>query len=140
MRLHTDTLTRTEIREAARVAGHGVHVQIIDHGSRKRDHAFEVTLTGTSNRRPNSGTSRNDNGDTYAATWDEWGMFFASLYKIDPDMIAGAAYADAGDFHYKTGSRFEILTPAYQHSSHRWQFAGIARERECASCEAVQRY
>jgi len=140
MRLHTNTLTRTEVREAARVAGSGVHVQIIDYGSRKRNHAFEVTLTGTSNRRPNSGTSRNDNGVTYAATWDEWGMFFAALYTIDSEMIAGAAYANAEDFHYKTGNRFDSLTPAHQHPSHRWEFAGIPRERECTSCEAVQRW
>ena len=140
MRLHSDILTRTDVYKAARAAGSGVSVTCTPHGSRKRSHAFEVTLTGTSNRRPNYGNGQDNGRDDYAATWDEWGMFFAALYSIDTEMIAGSAYADAATFHYRTGDRFESLTPADQHPSHRWQWTGTPREQSCTGCDAVQRW
>jgi len=139
MRLHSNVIESSDVYRAASAAGSGVSVTCTPHGSRKRSHAFEVTLTGTSNRRPNSGTSA-PQSDTYAATWDEWGMFFAALYRLDPEMISGSDYADAATFHYRTGDRFEILTPADQHRSHRWQFEGTPREQSCTGCDAVQRW
>ena len=52
-------------------------------GSRKRDHGFTVYLEGSSPRR-----SQHDR-DAYAATWDEWGIWIAALYDIDPEAIIG---------------------------------------------------
>jgi len=141
MRLHSDILTRTDIREATRAFGMtGVRVEITDHGSRARERAFEVHLTGTSPRRPNSGSATGPNQDDYAATWDEWGMFFAALFEVDPNMIAGSpgqpAYANANAFHAATEWRFTGLTASQQHRSHKWVPLGD-HVFECA-CGAVQ--
>ena len=142
MKLHTDTLTYKDIYDACRKAGSGVGVDSTRKGSRSRDHAFDVSLTGTSTRRPNSGQS--GAGDDYAATWDEWGMFFAHLYSVDPQMKCWA-YDDADDFHFKTASRFHALTPDQQCKNHKWDYQGTALTGsysvfQCRKCEALKRH
>lgn len=134
MRIHTDTITAFDIHAAARAAGMtGVDATFTSHGSRKRDHAFNVNLTGTSSRRPNTG-KYGAVSDEHAATWDEWGMFLAALYAVDPDMDA-TYYADAADFHRQTHDRFHNLTAPYQHRNHDWQWStsGVS---SCKLCEA----
>lgn len=112
MKIHTDTLTVSDVHTAARVAR--VDLELSEHGSRSRDHAFAVHLQGESRRRPNRQV---DSG--YAATWDQWGVFLSVLFDLDgaghtfgpsAPMFAGDAgspvYADRDDFHRKTGDRF----------------------------------
>lgn len=141
MRLHTDILAPSDIYRAVTAAGMtGVHVEATRHGSRARDHAFEVHLTGTSSRRPNGGNY--GAGAGYAATWDEWGMFLAALFELDPQAIAGTpgrpTYASGETFHAATWDRFKSLTAPHQHggSGHKWTRDGYSPWQECDSCEA----
>lgn len=141
MRLHSDILTWNDLLTATRAAGmRGVFMETSEHGSRIRDHAFEVKLTGNSPRRPNGGVRPGK--DDHAATWDEWGMFLADLFKIDPGMVAGdsgcPAYDGAENFHKATMGRFETLTADDQHRSHKWENIG-ARLFEC-KCGATVDY
>jgi len=147
MRIHTDILTVSDIYAAAAHAGGGdyrtspVMVDVTEHGSRSRARAFNVKLTGTSTRRPNPGQGGHT-GDTYAATWDEWGMFLAELFRRDGAATIPNVYPGMGDFEYQTNGRFNALTPENQHggSGHRWEFMGTPREQECATCGAIRRH
>ncbi len=99
LRLHTDTLTKSDLERAA---PSGVDVNVVCHGSRQRDHAFEVALRGYGarhNRRVNSG--QRGAGDEYAATYSDWGHWLACLFRKDPKMIAGQ-YDGVADFHRQT--------------------------------------
>lgn len=105
MRLHTNRLTAVDIFDAARIAR--VEVTYSGHGSRIAERSWDVALTGESRRHPN----RAHYSYEYAATWDQWGVFFAVLFDRDPDMLCGsgrkyATYVSRGDFHFKTGDRF----------------------------------
>lgn len=151
MRIHSDTLTREDIRAAARVARVDFD-RFDDKGSRKRSHAFDVTLTGESRRRPNGGSS--GAGSDYAATWDQWGVFLAVLFETDPDMVT-PYYKDAEDFADRTGDRFgapevemgsggyvEVFKaygwPEDAHGDHTFRFAGTPRSQSCTKCTASQ--
>lgn len=144
MKLHSDILTMTDIAVATRAHGMtGVYADTEFAGSRSREFAFVVHLTGTSSRRPNGGTRGADHSDDYAATWDEWGMFLAALYRVDPQMLAGGSagrptYASAEAFHAATGDRFETLTAPYQHGAggHQWEAVGDGTQA-CKSCSAT---
>lgn len=105
MRIHSDHITTGDIYTAARFARVDV-VDLAEHGSRKRDHAFNVKLEGESRRRPNGGASGRDYASGYAATWDQWGVFLAILFDIDPGMWT--PYDDGRDaFRRRTFGRFE---------------------------------
>lgn len=136
MRIHSDTLTPADVYAAADAAGPGVHVTLTRHGSRSRSHALEVKLTGTSSRRPNGG-NRGADSDAYAATWDEWGMFLARLFDVDPDATCWAYPNGGTDFDIVTRGRFDTLTPDEQHRLHRWNFDYGAGLLTCA-CGAEQ--
>jgi hypothetical protein len=141
MKIHSDTLTEPALHHAAVRAGSGVEVTYAKKGSRSKDHAFDLSLTGTSSRRPNSG--RYGAGDDYAATWDEWGMFLNHLYELDPEMEC-PYYKDRDDFNFQTGSRFLTLTPEQQCKNHKWEYQGTAATGayyfyECRKCEAIRR-
>ena len=140
MRLYTDTLTYADLFDAAKTAK--VHLDAMPHASRKRARAFEVHLTdasGKATRRPNN--RGNGDRDAYAATWDAWGVFLSVLYCKDDNMVCGTAYANAGDFDYRTDYRFALpVWPEDTHANHVWRFAGVPRERACAKCSAVQRW
>ena len=145
MRIHSDILSRTDVTNAARTAL-AYFDSLTEHGSRKRDHAFEVKLRGGSNRRPNF---YNGSGD-YAATWDQWGVFFSVLYDRDPNMVCGSAYSDREDFDLKTSGRFAAFFgsrdetgnywPADAHGDHTFRYSGTPRQQECTKCSAVQRW
>lgn len=159
MKLHTN-LSMSDVFDAARIA-HADVVDIDQVGSRCRDHGFVVTLEGDSKRRPNSGQrgagGRSGAGTGYAATWDQWGVFFAVLFDRDPQMIAGsspksAAYDGRLDFHNKTGDRFTptaadpgkaddemgvTFWPADAHGDHTFRFMDGAQR--CTKCSAVDR-
>lgn len=139
MRLHSNVLTSEDLYNAARHAR--VDLTLTRHGSRTHAQAFEVSLTGESKRRPNSGQYGADN-DTYAATWDQWGVFFAYLFNVDADMVAGLVkhptYNGRDDFNEKTHRRFEkrykdevyqvaTFWPEDAHGDHSWDFSSCRR-------------
>lgn len=128
MRIHTETLTRTMLFEAAQNAGIRLY-SVTEHGSRKRDHAFEVKATGSSSYRTNDGSE-------YAATWDEWGIFLRTLYTHDGGMIAGQ-YSDFNTFQGFTGNRFDTLTVADQHRRHSWDYVGTRGKTHVCQCGAT---
>ena len=135
MRIHSNVLTYQDVYDAARHAK--AHLDTASqHGSRSRSHAFEVKLRGLSRRRPNF-----YNGDgQYAATWDQWGVFFGLLFEADPDMLIDGK-EDLDAFGYRTGWRFDNPTE-FEHPldhDHRFRYAGTPREQEC-KCGAVQRW
>ena len=135
MRVHSDTLTHADLLDAARISRTALSVTA--HGSRKRDHAFNVTLRGESKRRPNTGSY--GAADEYAATWDQWGVFIAHLFELDHSAEM-TYYKDAGDFHYRTASRFDGGWPDDAHGDHRFKYDGIPYEQKCVKCSAVIRW
>lgn len=140
MKIHSDHLDILEVRKAATVAG--VDFTRLGHkGSRSREFAFDVILTGSSPRRQNG-------GEDPAATWDEWGIFLAALFTVDPDMVT-TYYESAEHFHWSTGGRFlpGNLRPSTQctrRAGHKWEWTGQAMTgsysvHEC-SCGAIRRF
>ena len=95
MRIHTDKITWQQVREAG-VLARVTFTKIKEHGSKSRDHSFDVVLSGASKHRQNMG------GEGYAATWDQWGVFLAELFRSDPNLLC-RNYRDVADFDYKTG-------------------------------------
>ena len=143
MKIHTDILSYEAIRSATVTAGAVYTVNLERVGSKSRDHAFKLALTGTSGRPANF-------REHEAATWDEWGMVLAYLYSIDPAMHCGKhSYQSAAHFHWVTGDRFKTLTPPLQHKLHRWEPRELSEpgfvarhgysEGEC-KCGSVQRW
>lgn len=134
MRIHTNTLVHTDFhRMVADLPG--VYVEVSARGSRSHARAFEIRLTGTSTRRTMDNTDQ-------AATWDEWGVFFARLFNMDRQALAGSvkspAYKNGADFHYKTGMRFVSLDmPTDTHQQHRWEYDNGAHA--CTKCSATTR-
>lgn len=132
MRIHSNTLTPSDFYKAVRDLP-GVNVDVTKHGSRARSVAYEVRVTGTSTRRTMDNTEQ-------AATWDEWGVFFAHIFAADPNALAGSqkhpSYDGTADFHRQTGNRFKALTmPTDTHQQHRWQFNGVTLA--CTKCSAT---
>lgn len=141
MRIHSDVLTRADFRDAAQRAGVGI-VDLTEHGSRTRKGAFNLGLTGSSAYRTQWGPR-----DDQAATWDEWGIFLAHLFEVDPAAHCGKnSYLSADHYHWSTGDRFRTLTRAEQHKRHVWgihrglQGHGEYAENECSKCGAVTRW
>lgn len=138
MRIHTDKLTSVDIYNAAAKAGANAEVSL--HKSRSRARAYEVKLTGLSNRRPMGGPGE---GDDYAATWDQWGVFLGFLYSIEYNMAAGNAYGDVYEFDQRTRYRFALdysqPIPFPLDHDHRFRFAGVPFENTCTKCGAVRR-
>jgi hypothetical protein len=111
MKLHSDTLTTTDIRAAlatARRKGHvtgGIELLTLEEkGSRSRANGFEVRLgsdyaDGIHKRRTNDGTQN------YAATWHEWGWFIVELFELDANLTFGH-YKSENEFHAQTRYAF----------------------------------
>jgi hypothetical protein len=118
MRIHGNSITRTQLGEAAALAG-VTFVRRHWHESRSRDHAFEVILSGNSPYRCMGGDR-----DEYAASWDQWGIFLNKIFDLDPSITIPRVYADAALFHKITGDRFRTLRLADAHRRHRWQAPG----------------
>jgi hypothetical protein len=92
MKIHTDTLTYHDLREAAPV---GVYLTTQKCGSRKRAQGFTVFLEGSSPHKSQHDPAAN------AATWDEWGVWIDNLFAIEPDAIIGS-YDGVEDFYIHT--------------------------------------
>jgi hypothetical protein len=133
MRLHSDKVTREDIRAALAQAGAYVpgH-EIAQHGSRKRARAYDIKLRGSSARRPNF----YDGSGDYAATWDQWGVFLGHLYRIDPDMIAGDQYTSAAHYNARTFGRFAAPgMPEDAHGDHKFD-SEQPHVQKCRKCSA----
>lgn len=158
MRIHTSTLTYSNILDAAREARVWIEQQT-QHGSKSHPRAFEIHLTGESRRKPNRRGAGDP--DAYAATWDQWGVFLAALFAVDPDMVCGTVkhpiYASGEDFADRTGDRFgapetvmtddgyrDVFTsfgwPDDAHGDHTFRYQGKPGEQRCTKCSAVQRW
>jgi hypothetical protein len=79
------------------------------HRSRSRPYGYELRLGAYDNRHKN----RKLTGQSYAATYDEWGWFIASVYLADPYAVWGssqknATYANLEDFNRKTHDKFML--------------------------------
>jgi hypothetical protein len=153
MRLHTDTITESTVHDVMRrltSAGHlkGVSAHTAFRGSRKRTRGFDLTLTAEPRKGRRRFTNSGYDGssrDTYAATWDEWGLVLAALYEVDEN-LTGDYYADAEHYHWSTGERFDPsdLDRFVAHDNHRWEYQGQSIGRgysvqEC-KCGAVKRH
>lgn len=112
------------------------------HGSRARERAYSVRLSGDSPFRTNPGTGPRSYPAPRAAAWDQWGIFLAALFAADPHMIAGGpgkpTYADAEDFHAKTAQRFTWLTygDSRYHRLHKFEWDGEHRICKCGAIDA----
>ena len=135
MRIHADHLNSGNLYTAARAAR--VDMELTFHKSRSRGAAFNVTLSGESNRRPN----RDHASDEFAATWDQWGVFLGHLFNIDENMFV-LGYDGAEDFHYKTHNRFTDpgKFPHDSHGDHTFRFDGVPHQNKCTKCTATRRW
>lgn len=117
MRIHSDFITATDIHAALSKAEElnnvSLHFEVMtSHNSRSRKAAFEVQLGTYSkvkgDKRGYKNSGQYGASDVYAATWTEWGIFFAELFKIDPAMNAGGKYGykNADDYHKQTFGMF----------------------------------
>lgn len=116
MKLHSDVLTVSHVNNAKNIArdvmGGVLYLDVMRVGSRARERAFEVRLTGDGSqtaRKQNTGYS--GASQEYSAGYASWGWLMAELYEADPDAIWGSpgrpTYADREDFHHATGHRFD---------------------------------
>lgn len=137
VRLHSDSIERLDISKAATLVG-VQFTRFTDRGSRSREAAFDVILTGSSPRNQGFG------GEDKAATWDEWGHFLGTLFRLDPAMYT-RNYDGAEQFHWMTGSRFADPERTFTRGhTHRWNFEGDAvtgsyHVHEC-KCGALRRF
>lgn len=90
-------------------------------GSRSHPSAFDVHLYAASkaggHRYANTGMVGADGGTygTYAATYGEWGWFFAHLFQTHPSAKAGSgprAYDGADRFHEITEDAYRLTEKA----------------------------
>lgn len=120
MRIHTDTLLRErdihaalqKAKDEGHVSPHVGFKKLEPHGSSRRYVAWEVQLEalvklpGDGRRFGNSGqygaiSPNMGHSDVWAATYDEWGWFLASLFDADPD-LSTQYYVDLDDFANST--------------------------------------
>lgn len=118
MRFHTNSINAAEIHRALTDTGlhaEGVRVALCEvHNSRSHRVGFEITLRAEPGRDRNGRARRNPASGVYgfaqsfekAATYDEWGIFMARLFEMEPDAKWSGAYKDASDFHKKTRYEF----------------------------------
>lgn len=142
MKVHSDTLSPLIMHHAAVETGVTLE-KCVEKGSRKRKRGFEFSLSGSSNRRPNSGRNGADD-DRFAATWDEWGMFLNRLFEADPNATM-TYYEDQDDFRWQTDRRFDTLKPADQCRNHKWEYDGTVATgsysvHSCTKCLATRRH
>lgn len=170
MKLHSDTLTADDIDNAAYRASLAVQLdgtrpvapigvaRCDQRGSRKRARSFDVILTGDATHRNNAGP--NGGHDSRAASWDQWGLFLADLFNIDPSLTVPGVYVDAEHFHWATGNRYGVGYAGHPvrpgdvdrpfivgddyHRRHKWEFGltvatGAYVCHRCENCEASTR-
>ncbi len=142
MKLHTNHINAGEVYDASREAGVIIH-GFSQVGSRSHARGFTIYLEGSSTRQSNG-------RDHKAATWDEWGVFMAALYRLDNGATWGSksyGYRDASDFHWQTSERFRHGMPQDTHTQHKWVYSyekssplGGVRVQGCNRCSALKKY
>lgn len=110
MKLHSDTLTVTDIRAALATARRkglvtgGIELHTLEEqASRSRANGFEVRLAST--YADGIHKRRTMNGENYAATWQEWGWFIVELFELDSNLTFGN-YKTLNGFHRDTRYEF----------------------------------
>lgn len=143
MRIHSDKLTADDLVRTAR-AMPGVYIEITEHGSRKRDHAYEVTMYADPGKDRHGITRRYKTGGAYgttdgryrALTWVEWGDFICELFRRDPEAIVGP-YDGEADFIHQTQDAAPFRSQLYDAVEHadRWSRAlyYARRDREAVA-------
>jgi hypothetical protein len=113
MKLHSDTLTLTDIREAftsqyrsGNIVGGIEFITLEERGSRTRANGFEIRL-GSEYADGIHKRKTNDNSGNYAATYDEWGWFISELFAKDPDAVFGN-YKGLADFDVQTSYKYGV--------------------------------
>lgn len=142
MKLHTDTLAPRHIHAATGPLP-GVYADVEPEGSRSRDHGYVIHLTADQRkgRRRTNNTGHRGSGyeSEYAATWDEWGLFFAHLFTIDANLICGENYSGVDHYQWCTGNRFigtgGILNVGTAHDQHRWVWDGSNHRWHQSTCK-----
>lgn len=121
MKLHSDILTESDVRDAlSRAKQRGgvdslIEFDLLDpRGSRSRKNGFEIRLEwlgtkvkGDGRRWTNTGSYGANTGGTYAATRDEWGWFIAELFDKDENAIFGH-YEGMDGFNTATRYAYEL--------------------------------
>lgn len=107
MKIHTDKLTYSDIHQAVPTGCYLVEVHseraggyftIVPEPSRSHDHGYLVRMSG-------SHRSNMQRLPDKAATYDEWGIFIARLFMIDPNAKIGN-YKGWEDFDRQTKGEF----------------------------------
>lgn len=127
MRIHTKHLTRDDL---VRAKPEGSYIEITEHGSRKRDHAFEVKMYAEPGKDRHGITRRFSTGGAYghtdgrhrALTWVEWGDWMVELFKIDPGAIIGKyeGWREFCDWTYELSFSRPDRENAVEHAT-RWR-------------------
>lgn len=130
MKIHSNVLTREDIIHAARNIAHCDITDLSERGSRSHKNRWDIKLSGDSLYNQNF-------GDSKAATWDQWGIFLAYLFRLDPT-VKTDMYSDVNNFHWITGERFISLTYPEQHKRHKWIPIGND-EFICDDCDSSMR-
>lgn len=138
MMFHTDHVTYSNIYDAARAAGVSLDV-CEEKGSRSRERAYKIVLSGDSPSRQN--TNGSDRERNFAASWDQWGVFLAHLFHIDRDAHTGKhGYKSGNHFDYVTSDRFGSgQMPEDYHRRHTWDWNGSVSECRSPHCSAEWR-
>lgn len=117
MKLHSDTLTESDVRDAMQKAKDrgGVDRLVVfetlsARGSRSHKYSYEIRLEwlgtkvkGDGRRFTNSGNG--GASDTYAAFYSEWGWFLAEVFDMDENAMLDR-YKGRDSFHEITRHAF----------------------------------
>lgn len=123
MRIHTNA-TLEQVRNAIRTMPTVYAERLSEHRSNTHARAFELNLSGSGRHGGQYGIR-----GSQSATWDEWGVVMAAIFKADPTTRMGGSqrqpiYADADDYHWQTGNRFVNGIPSDMHIQHKWEWQG----------------
>lgn len=119
MRIHADLLTPDAIyaalgrlRDSGRVGGIFL-MRNEEAGSRSRRRSIDVKLSSYASQLPDGKTcrrwansGRHGASEWRAATYDEWGLFIAELFRLDPTARIGQ-YEGASDFQRQTRGAYQ---------------------------------
>jgi hypothetical protein len=118
MKVYSDKLTEQDLRVTLSTAvntyvpGH-CGFEKFEHLARPRlaSRGWDVLLYRAGSRRPFA-TGRHGAGDRGAARYDDYGLWLAALYDLDPDMQVRGQYPYKGrdDFHRATEGKFRAVT------------------------------
>lgn len=114
MKLHSDILTESDIREAlasaqrrGNVAPQVQFAEFDAAGSRSRKHSWNIGLEAAYKADGDKRLRRMHRRDDWAATYEEWGWFIAELFAKDENMIFGT-YKGWDSFLNQTNFKFEV--------------------------------